>query len=597
MNAFQSSRILKIIIVIMLIFGATFFLYSNFSFFEEEQIKHPHHQSRPTSTKSGDEKVANPDSAKKVNGDDSVGEWGDDESFEEDYVNENKGPSGFPDVMPTETPEAHPNYLWNDFDNEEDRKNDKPINKEDHKPKVFTDDWSKYAYIQVVSDPLYLCNSIMMFEQLKNLEAKPNKVLLYPSHWDSKEFQESSNSLLSPSSSKLEKPSESKEEPTKSQEQQKDEENKEELKSEAASSTPATPVETSLEAKIEEAIKKEEEMFEDGESKPAKHKKRLSDDDYNDKSSNDNKIITSADHVKNMLKIASEKLQVTLKPVDILNNSPSKLVDIFSIYNQTEYDRVLFLDPKGSIQLNMDNLFLVPGSPVVTVNSYWLSNSTSSVPVISPSFQLIQPSLAMFYFSIDMVSKSGAPLQNLDTAGKIEKREFDFDDGQGVSSSVTSTPSSEPKQDSVKVEEEEKQQKQKQKQSKESLDANTDSFNLLFHSAATILAPKPYFMVSSELTRDSKKHTKYLDSWETWDVNQIMNETMYIHFYEENSDFPCPWIKATDKQIESSKPACGSECAETEYWLNLYRDFEKRRLDVCQLPLLTVDKDGEYSFA
>lgn len=45
-------------------------------------------------------------------------------------------------------------------------------------------DWTRFAYCQYVTDPEYLCNSLMMFEQLKRLGSKADRLLLYPSQWE-----------------------------------------------------------------------------------------------------------------------------------------------------------------------------------------------------------------------------------------------------------------------------------------------------------------------------------------------------------------------------------------------------------------------------
>lgn len=44
-------------------------------------------------------------------------------------------------------------------------------------------DWNKFAYVQYATNTDYLCNSIMIFEQLSYLNTSANKVLLYPNYW------------------------------------------------------------------------------------------------------------------------------------------------------------------------------------------------------------------------------------------------------------------------------------------------------------------------------------------------------------------------------------------------------------------------------
>lgn len=43
--------------------------------------------------------------------------------------------------------------------------------------------WSDYAYCQYVTNEDYLCNSVMIFESLSRLDAKADKVMMYPEEW------------------------------------------------------------------------------------------------------------------------------------------------------------------------------------------------------------------------------------------------------------------------------------------------------------------------------------------------------------------------------------------------------------------------------
>jgi alpha-N-acetylglucosamine transferase len=45
-------------------------------------------------------------------------------------------------------------------------------------------DWTRFAYVQYVTDKEYLCNSLMMFESLHRLGSKADRVLLYPQQWE-----------------------------------------------------------------------------------------------------------------------------------------------------------------------------------------------------------------------------------------------------------------------------------------------------------------------------------------------------------------------------------------------------------------------------
>ena len=43
-----------------------------------------------------------------------------------------------------------------------------------------TTDWSRFAYVQYVTNLPYLCNSVMLFERLHAFGAKADRLLLYP---------------------------------------------------------------------------------------------------------------------------------------------------------------------------------------------------------------------------------------------------------------------------------------------------------------------------------------------------------------------------------------------------------------------------------
>ena len=44
-------------------------------------------------------------------------------------------------------------------------------------------DWSQYAYVQYATNQNYLCNNIMIFEQLRALDTNAERVLIYPNYW------------------------------------------------------------------------------------------------------------------------------------------------------------------------------------------------------------------------------------------------------------------------------------------------------------------------------------------------------------------------------------------------------------------------------
>lgn len=43
-------------------------------------------------------------------------------------------------------------------------------------------DWSRFAYVQYVTNSEYLCNSVMLFETLHRLGSRPDRVMMYPAY-------------------------------------------------------------------------------------------------------------------------------------------------------------------------------------------------------------------------------------------------------------------------------------------------------------------------------------------------------------------------------------------------------------------------------
>ncbi|OJD38572.1 glucose n-acetyltransferase 1 [Diplodia corticola] len=56
-----------------------------------------------------------------------------------------------------------------------------------HLPNGLADahvDWSRFAYSQYATNGAYLCNSVMLFDQLHRLGSRADRVLFYPEEWD-----------------------------------------------------------------------------------------------------------------------------------------------------------------------------------------------------------------------------------------------------------------------------------------------------------------------------------------------------------------------------------------------------------------------------
>lgn len=52
-------------------------------------------------------------------------------------------------------------------------------------------DWSRFAYVQYVTNDVYLCNSLMIFEALQRLGSNAERLMMYPNHMLAPDAQKS----------------------------------------------------------------------------------------------------------------------------------------------------------------------------------------------------------------------------------------------------------------------------------------------------------------------------------------------------------------------------------------------------------------------
>lgn len=145
-------------------------------------------------------------------------------------------------------------------------------------------DWSQYAYCQYVTNPDYLCNSVMIFEALDRVGAKASKVMMFPSDWD----------------------------------------------------------------------------------------------------------VTADNEIGRLIRQTQARYNVQLSPIHVQHLSgETTWADSFTkllAFNQTQYKRVLSLDSDATVLRSMDELFLMPSSPVAMPRAYWLDDTLSSqLVLIEPS--------------------------------------------------------------------------------------------------------------------------------------------------------------------------------------------------------------------
>ena len=63
-------------------------------------------------------------------------------------------------------------------------------------PTADSVDWSRFAYVQYVTNSAYLCNSLMIFESLHRLGSRAEKVMMYPRDWSADPSSTSSDIYL-----------------------------------------------------------------------------------------------------------------------------------------------------------------------------------------------------------------------------------------------------------------------------------------------------------------------------------------------------------------------------------------------------------------
>lgn len=176
-------------------------------------------------------------------------------------------------------------------------------------------DWSQFAYLQYVTSPEHLCNSLMLFSTLQHTHSLATRVLLYPSAWGT---------------------------PT--------------------SQFPALDNATS-----------------------------------------------------HLLQSAQSTLNITLKPISLITQKgkeqtwESGFTKLLS-WNLTEYSRVIMLDSDGTLFTHLDDLFLLPSTPLAIPRAYWLSpdplpEKTINKYILSAQILVVEPSTVVFGKLMDEVAK------------------------------------------------------------------------------------------------------------------------------------------------------------------------------------------------
>ncbi|KAF2732802.1 glucose N-acetyltransferase 1 [Polyplosphaeria fusca] len=252
----------------------------------------------------------------------------------------------------------------------------------------------------------------------------------------------------------------------------------------------------------------------------------------------DTRIRDSKDRDSQLLVMARDKYNVKLQPGKLLSvegrageersytGTWDKSVTKFMAFSLAYYDRVIALDSDITLLQSLDELFLLPPTPIAMPRAYWYD--TRPWPLTS-LLMVIKPSLEEFdNFKKMLVGGASDEL--------VRANVYDM-----------------------------------------------ELVNERFADSAMVLPHRPYSLLSGEFRRHN--HSAYLgSSSETWDANKVYKEAKLVHF----SDWPLPkpWIMWPQEGLAEIQPDCeGSKeggCREREIWKGLYSDFRQRRKDVCR---------------
>jgi hypothetical protein len=252
-----------------------------------------------------------------------------------------------------------------------------------------------------------------------------------------------------------------------------------------------------------------------------------------------------------LMRIAERKFRVQLQPIQLIGadnndqipgtlNKPSDWNVSFTkirTFELSQYKRVLHLDSDITLLQHLDELFLLPKTPIAMPRAYWSDGSSSSWPLTS-LLMLVEPNPHEVPAMMEV-------LRQWRTAPSFaQSKRYDM-----------------------------------------------DLLNNRFGSSAMVLPHRPYAMLTAEFRKHN--HSTYLgipdgpkmDPRGKWDPDQALKEAKLVHF----SDWPLPkpWIMWPAEGLAEMQPDCSGStketCREREIWKNLYEDFRQSRKDLCKI--------------
>ena len=236
----------------------------------------------------------------------------------------------------------------------------------------------------------------------------------------------------------------------------------------------------------------------------------------------DTQIESRSDRDSQLLVKARDWYNVRLVPVDIPVTHDKDEQDSkkdhsffkFAAWNTARYERVLYIASDVTLLKHLDELFLLPSTPVAMMREHW---SLPGKKALTPRLILLEPSDQEF----DRLSTSTRP--DIRTDG----------------------------------------------------DDDDDILNRFYGNTALVLPHQKYGLISSEFRADD--HKAYVgNTYDLWDPEHMLQQASLVHFIDE--PFPKPWVMWPHALLAEKHPQCkGEDCRNKDIWLSLYDDFRTRR--------------------
>ncbi|KAH9880008.1 hypothetical protein J1614_002033 [Plenodomus biglobosus] len=245
----------------------------------------------------------------------------------------------------------------------------------------------------------------------------------------------------------------------------------------------------------------------------------------------------SKDRESQLLLLARDTYKAKLQPTTLLTvegrtkddwtGTRDKSVTKFLAFSLEYYDRVIALDLESTLLQTIDELFLLPDTPVAMPRAYLADEKPWP---LSSALMVIKPNLNEFENFRRLLAEGGNEM--LVKAHRVDM----------------------------------------------------ELVNERFEDSALVLPHRPYGLITGEFRRHD--HSAYLGSATAkWDAEKIIKEAKLVQF--SDGPLPRPHIMWAFKALEEMQPDCGGShegtCAERRIWKHLYDDFRHRRKDVCRL--------------